>query len=374
MTATNKIIDADGHIVEPPVLWQEYVELAFRDRIPQVVKDDEGVDRMKVEGQILPRSPMMIAAMCIPGGLSNPEQARQLSWENLRPGSFEPHARIKDMDMDGIDVSILYPSLGLAYGGLRDPQLAAAACRAYNNWMADFCRPYPDRLFNIAPVPMIDVEAAIQEMRRVVKEHGVKAVTIRPNPYNDRRLNDPAYDPFWAEAQGLDCTVAIHSAVIGELPTAGFDRYPNFFQRMIIAHPFEQQMACMDLTCGGVLEKYPKLRIAILESGGGWLAYWLARLDEFFEKIGHMLPPLTLKPSEYFYRQCFLSCEPDDVALKTAVALGNDKVLMWASDYPHFDCVFPGVVDELKEHCEPLPESAQRNIMSENAARCYGLE
>ncbi len=94
MTATHKIIDADGHIVEPPVVWQEYIELAFRDRIPQVVKDDEGVDRMKVEGQILPRSPMMIAAMCIPGGLSNPEQARQLSWEDLRPGSFEPHARI----------------------------------------------------------------------------------------------------------------------------------------------------------------------------------------------------------------------------------------------------------------------------------------
>lgn len=373
MKTRPKIIDADAHIVEPAVLWQEYIELAFRHRIPQVVKDNEGVDRMKVEGQIVSRSPMMIAAMCIPGGLSNPEQARRLSWEDLRPGSFEPHARIKDMDLDGIDVSMLYPSLGLAYGGLPDPQLATAACRAYNNWMADFCRAYPDRLFNMAPVPMIDVAAAIQEMRRVVKEHGVKAVTIRPNPYNDRRLNDPAYDPFWAEAQALDCTVAVHSAVIGELPTAGFERYPNFFQRMIIAHPFEQQMACMDLTCGGVLEKYPKLRIAVLESGGGWLAYWLARLDEFAEKIGHMLPPLTLKPSEYFRRQCFLSCEPDDVALKTAVVLDTDRVLMWASDYPHFDCVFPGVVDELKECCKQLTENAQRNIMSDTAARCYGL-
>ena len=142
---------------------------------------------------------------------------------------------------------------------------------------------------------------------------------------------------------------------------------------MIIAHPFEQQMACMDLCCGGVLDTYPRLHIAILESGGGWLPYWLARLDEFAEKIGHMLPPLRLKPSEYFYRQCFLSCEPDDVALKTATALGTDQVLMWASDYPHFDCVFPGVVDELKEHCATLPDSAQANIMSDNAARCYGL-
>ena len=270
-------------------------------------------------------------------------------------------------------MSILYPSIGLTYGSMRDPQLAVAACRAYNNWMADFCRPYPDRLYNVAPVPLIDVDAAIAEMRRVVKEQGVKSVAIRPNPYNDRRLSDPAYDPFWAEAQELDCTIAIHSAVSGEMPTAGFERYPNFFQRMIIAHPLEQQMACMDMTCGGVLEKYPRLRVAFLEAGGGWIGYWLARLDEFAEKIGHMLPPLTLNPSDYFRRQCFVSCEPDDVALKTVTALGLEDILMWASDYPHFDCTFPGVVEELQEACVELPEDVQDKIMGENAARCYGL-
>jgi len=368
-----KVIDADGHIVEPRALWQEYLEPAFRERIPQVAKDSDGIDRVKVEGQLAPRSPLMIAAMCLPGGLSNAERARTLSWDDLRPGSFDPHARIADMDAEGVDVSILYPSIGLTYGGLRDPQLAVAACRAYNNWMADFCRPYPDRLYNVAPVPLVAVDEAIKEMRRVVKEQGVKAVAIRPNPYNDRRLSDPAYDPFWTEAQALDCTIAVHSAVSGELPTAGFDRYPDFFRRMIVAHPLEQQMACMDLLCGGVLEKYPRLRVAFLEAGGGWIGYWLARLDEFHEKIGHMLPPLSLKPSEYFRRQCFCSCEPDDVALKTATVLGLEDVFMWASDYPHFDCTFPGVVEELREGCAQLPESAQRKVIGENAARCYGL-
>ncbi|NOT53457.1 MAG: amidohydrolase [Deltaproteobacteria bacterium] len=367
------IIDADGHIVEPRALWQEYIEPAFRDRVPQVTKDSEGTDRVKVEGQLLARSPLMIAAMCIPGGLSDPQRARKLSWDDLRPGSFEPHERIKDMDAEGVDVSILYPSIGLTYGSMRDPQLAAASCRAYNNWMADFCRPYPKRLYNVAPVPLVDVDAAIVEMRRVVKEQGVKSVAIRPNPYNDRRLSDSAYDPFWAEAQELDCTIAIHSAVSGEMPTAGFERYPNFFQRMIIAHPLEQQMACMDITCGGVLEKYPRLRVAFLEAGGGWIGYWLARLDEFAEKLGHMLPPLPLKPSDYFRRQCFVSCEPDDVALKTVIALGLEDILMWASDYPHFDCTFPGVVEELQEACVELPEDVQDKIMGENAARCYGL-
>jgi len=367
------IIDADGHIVEPRALWQEYTESAFRDRIPQIVADSEGIDRVKVEGELFSRGVITPAAMCIPGGLSEAQQARTLSWDDLRPGSFDPHERIKDMDAEGIDVSILYPSIGMFFTGLKDPQLGAAACRAYNNWMADFCRPHPKRLYNVAPVPLQQVNEGVKEMRRVVTKHGVKAVSIRPNPYSDRRFNDPAYDPFWAEAQELNCTIAVHSAVLGDMPTAGFERYPHFFQRMIIAHPFEQQMACMDLICGGVLEKYPRLRFAFLESGGGWLSYWLARLDEFHEKIGRMLPPLSLKPSEYFHRQCFLSCEPDDVALKTAALLGNADVLMWALDYPHFDCTFPGVVEELRESCEPLPENAQRKIMGENAARCYGL-
>jgi predicted TIM-barrel fold metal-dependent hydrolase len=368
-----KIIDADGHITEPPALWQEYVEPAFRDRMPQIVKDADGVDRIKFEGRVPAKSVYAVAAMCIPGGLSDPRRAAILSWSDLRPGGYDPHARIKDMDSEGIDISFLFPSIGVLFAGIRDAQFAAAACRAYNNWMRDFCHPYPDRLYSVAPVPLQDVDAAIEEMRRVVTEHGVKAVVIRPNPYNNRRLCDRAYDPFWSEAQELDCTIAVHSAVTGDMPTAEFDRYAEFFQRMIVAHPLEQQMACMDLLCGGVLERFPRLRVAFFEAGGGWISYWLGRLDEFYEKIGHMAPEAKLKPSEYFQRQCFCSCEPDDVALKTAAILGGDRYLMWASDYPHYDCTFPGAVEELREHCSALPESSRRGIMGDNAARCFGL-
>lgn len=97
-------------------------------------------------------------------------------------------------------MAVLYHSLWLLYGDLDDPAVAAAACRAYNNWMADFCKPYPDRLFAVAPMPLQSVEEAVAEMRRVVKEHGLPVVFICPNPFNQRRLNDPAYDPFWRAA------------------------------------------------------------------------------------------------------------------------------------------------------------------------------
>jgi predicted TIM-barrel fold metal-dependent hydrolase len=368
-----KIIDADGHIVEPRNFLQEYIEPNYRERLPRITKDSNGVDRIAFGDRISANGVYAPAAMCIPGGLATPELMRSLSWDDLRPGSHDPQARLADMDSEGIDISVLFPSIGLGFVGIKDPELSAAGCRAYNNWMADFCRVAPARLYSVAPVPLNDVAFAIAEMRRVVKDHGVKAVLVRSNPYNNRRLSDPAYDSFWAEAQELDCTIALHAAVTGDMPTAGFDRYQDFFQRMIISHPLEQQMACMDIICGGVLDRYPRLRVAFLEAGGLWIPYWLSRLDKFYEKIGHMVPKARMKPSEYFERQCFCSCEPDDVSLKAAAALGVDQYLMWASDYPHYDCVFPGAVKELREHCAALPQASQSKIMGENARRCYGL-
>jgi predicted TIM-barrel fold metal-dependent hydrolase len=369
-----KIIDADGHIVEPRSFWNDYVEPQYRDRLPRITKDANGIDRIAFGDRISTNSIYPPAAMCIPGGMATTELIRKLTWDDLRPGSSDPHARLQDMDSEGIDASVLFPSIGLGFVGIKDPALSAAGCRAYNNWMADFCRVAPDRLYSVAPVPLNDVDMAIAEMRRVVKENGVRAVLVRSNPYNNRRLSDPAYDPFWTEAQELNCTIALHAAVTGDMPTVGFDRYHDFFQRMIISHPLEQQMACMDIICGGVLDKYPRLRVAFLEAGGLWIPYWLARMDEFYEKIGHMVPKAQMKPSEYFERQCFCSCEPDDTSLKAATALGVDQYLMWASDYPHYDCVFPGAVEELREHCAALSEASQQRIMGGNAARCYGLQ
>jgi predicted TIM-barrel fold metal-dependent hydrolase len=368
-----KIIDADGHVVEPRTFWNDYVEVKFRDQLPRIIKDENGIDRIALGSRVLAAGVYSPAAMCIPGGLTSAESISKLTWDDLRPGSFDPHARLKDMDAEGIDVSVLFPSMGLMFVGLRDSAVSAAGCRAYNNWMADFCSIAPARLLNVAPVPLVDVDLAVAEMRRVAKEHGVHAVLVRSNPYNDRVLSDPAYDRFWAAAQELDCTIALHAAVMGDMPTAGFDRYRDFFQRMIISHPLEQQMACMNLISGGVLDRFPRLRVAFLEAGGLWVPFWLARMDEFYAKIGHMVPKTKLPPSEYFRRQCFCSCEPDDISLKVAATLGIEDYLMWASDYPHYDCVFPGAVAELREHCAPLTPMGREKVMGGNAARCYGL-
>ena len=367
----SRLIDADGHVAEPRTVWEEYTEPAFRDRVIQLRRNPSGIDELWIDGRSLASPSLNVAATCIPGALSDPERSRTATWDDLLPASYDPRARIEVMDGEGIDVAVLYPTLWLLYGDIADPRVAAAACRAYNDWMADFCKPHPERLYAAAPMPIQGVEEAVTEMRRVVKELGFKAVFIRPNPFNDRRLNDPAYHPFWREAEQLGVPVAIHGSFGTRMPSLGADRYRDPFFSHMVCHPFEMQAACMDVVCGGVLEKFPRLRVAFLESGVGWLAYWLDRMDGHYEKMRPYVPWLKKKPSEYFFEQCFVSLDPDERTLAAMVDLGAERNILWGSDFPHFDCTYPGLVEEVGRACSGLSEPARRGILEDNAARFY---
>jgi uncharacterized protein len=369
----HQIIDSDGHVVEPRAVWEQYTEPEFRERMIQVRRNRDGMDELFIDGENRSRPALPVAASMVPGGLADLERARRLTWDDVPRGGFDPRERLKVMDREGIDVAVLYPSLWLLYGDLTDPKLAAAACRAYSNWMADFCRQAPARLYGVAPMPLQDVDEAVREMRRVVKELGYKAVFVRPNPFNGRRLNDPAYDPFWREAQELDVAVAVHGSFGTRMPTMGADRYHDPFFFHMVCHPFEQQAACMDIICGGVLAKFPRLRIAFLESGIGWLGYWLDRMDSHFEKMHSYVAFLKKKPTEYFIEQCYLTIDPDERTLAAMVALGVGRNVLWGSDFPHFDCTFPGVLNEVKHALEPLSENERNLILTGNALRFYRL-
>jgi predicted TIM-barrel fold metal-dependent hydrolase len=339
----------------------------------QIRRNRDGADELWIDGENRSRASLPVAASMVPGGLMDLERARALTWDDVLPGSFDPDERIKVMDAEGIDAAVLYPSLWLLYGDLGDAELASAACRAYSNWLADFCRAHPERLFGVAPMPLQDVDAAVREMRRVVKELGFKAVFIRPNPFNQRRLCDAAYDPFWREAQELGVPVAVHGSFGTRMPTMGGDRYRDPFFFHMVCHPFEQQAACMDVICGGVLSKFPRLRVGFLESGIGWLGYWLDRMDSHFEKMHSYVPWLRKRPSEHFKEQCYISMDPDESTLRAMIELGVERNVLWGSDYPHFDCTYPGVLDEVNRALGVLSESARTSILTENAVRFYGL-
>ena len=242
-----------------------------------------------------------------------------MEYKDGRKGGFDPHARIPDMDLDGIDAAFLYPSLGLFAGAVTDPGFAAAMCRAYNRWLADYCKPYPDRLFGVAMLPMQSIEAAIQEMRFARKELGMRGGFLRPNPYNDRKLHHPDYEPFWSEVQELDFC----------------DRHPRRRQRRHadgrrrplrrprraahhLAHHGDD--AGRDERDLGRRVRPPSHACAIgfLESGGGWIAPWLDRMDRHFDDQGFNDSGLTMRPSELFRRNCWISFEPVEGCLERA--------------------------------------------------------
>jgi predicted TIM-barrel fold metal-dependent hydrolase len=373
MSRTYDIVDADGHVLEPLDLWDRYIDPAFRERAPRLVTDTDGKQRLQVESQLLGSAKGLGAA----GGVGARDGVvcdDTMAYHEGRKGGFDPHARIPDMDLDGIDAAFLYPTLGLFTGGIHDPALAAATCRAYNRWLADYCGAYPDRLFGIAMLPMQDVDLAIEEMQFARRQLGFRGGFLRPNPYQDNKMiHHPDYEPFWAAAEDLDFAIGFHEGASAGMPQVGVDRFEGRGARHIISHTMEMMLACMSVIWGGVVERHPKLRIGFLESGGGWIAPWLDRMDRHFDDQGFNDSGLTTRPSDLFRRNCWISFEPVEGSLRVlADYIGPHKIL-WATDYPHPDGFFPGAPAMIEQRLAGVSPETRRQIMGGGAKAFYGL-
>ena len=368
-----KTIDADGHVIEPADLWQRELPASLRGRGFAVRWNAETrQEEVHLDGRVL--LPFGIVGVGLAGQPFDAIGAG-VRYADLMPGGFEPRRRLVDMDAEGIDVAVLYPSVGLFLAAIEDAALADASCRVYNDWLADYCRAAPQRLVGVAAVPMQDIHAAVCELRRACLELGMRGAFLRPNPCNGRALHDPYFDPFWRAAAELGVPIGLHPSGAGDLPGA--------FQGLrldapIMGHPtiffIDAYIGFSHMVCGGVLERHPTLTVAVLEAGGGWLGHWFDRFDHFAQVYGWMAPELRLKPSEYFRRQCYISFDPDETTLPLLAPLIGEQRIVWASDYPHLDATFPGVVRELDEHLAKLPPSASDRIRGANAAALYGLD
>lgn len=368
MTQTYNVIDADGHVLEPPDLWSgpDYLEAKFRDRAPKLVPGKNGFEWLSLAGKLFGNTETGLSRA---GSVGVPRD-HVMHYADGRKGGFDPHARIKDMDLDGIDAAFLYPTLGLLSGAIEEPEFAAAVGRAYNRWVADYCNPYPERLFPVAMLPMQSVEATLDEMRFARRELGMRAGFLRPNPYNNRLLSDPAYDPIWTLAQELDMAMGFHEGT-GGMPAVGIDRVTGWTARHIVSHTMEMQLASVNVIWGGVCERFPKVRFGFLECGGGWMPSWLDRMDRHFLRGGnHGNEVLRMKPSDYFRRQCWISFEPIESTIKASAELLGANKLLWATDYPHSDGFFPGAPRMIAEQ---LPEAHRRGVLAQGAIDFYKL-
>jgi predicted TIM-barrel fold metal-dependent hydrolase len=272
-------------------------------------------------------------------------------------------------------LSSKWRSIRSSQGAIHDPQLAAAVCRAYNRWLADYCSPYPDRLFGVAMLPMQSVELAIEEMRFAREALGMRGGFLRPNPYHGKKMiNDPMYEPFWTMAEELDFSIGFHEGSTNAMPTVGVDRFDeDRAARHMISHTREMMLVCLAVIWGGVCERHPKLRIGFLESGGGWIAPWLDRMDRHFDDQGFNDSGLTIRPSELFQRNCWISFEPVEGSLKVLADYVGPNKIMWATDYPHPDGFFPGAPDMVRKQLEGLSAATKHGVMAGGALSFYGM-
>jgi predicted TIM-barrel fold metal-dependent hydrolase len=342
-----RVLDADAHVIEPGGL--------FGDLAPM------GAD-------VIDLPPTTPAVPC--GDVAK--------LEAFMASGASASAYLDCLDVEGIDAVVLYPSIGLfvPFRPALTAEESARACRAYNDWLVAYCAENPARLTGVGLVPTADPKLAAAEAARCAGL-GLPGVMVRPNPLYGRDLGDPAYDPLYDAIEEHAITLSVHEGLGVLGPTIGRDRADSFVMRHAMSHPMEQMAAMASLMTAGALERHPHMRVAFLESGTGWLPYWLARLDGHVEWMQDSeTAGLSLTPSEYFERQCVICTDPDDpLAAWVAEEVGADHV-MWASDFPHPDALYPEAVTAFLHESEEhgMPEADAATVLWDTPVEFYGLE
>ena len=365
-----RIVDTDCHQMEPGWMWEKYIEPRYAEAAPRratVGKRQaivvEGESLTAEEGKYPFASPEFLAALA--RGLERFERARK--------AAFDAASRLEDMDEQGVDVQILYPTVGGQLLGreFRDPELLAACCRAYNDWSAEYCGAAPERLRWAAMLPMQEPSLAIEEAKRSAGK-GAVSFYLRPNPLKDRNLYHQDYDPLWAAVASLAKPICLHDSGSPRLPSYG-DRMETHTSGHIIAHPFEAMVAMMSLIWYGVLERHPKLTVVHVEADAGWVPYWLQRMEQHYDFSGKAEhPQLERRPTEYFKSNIYVAARGDEMTLPSVVELVGDENVVFNTDYPHPDGTWPWGMERLNE--QPISEESKRRILWDNAARAFNLE
>ena len=367
-----KVFDSDAHVSEPPEAIDAYVDSAYK----------SALDKLKLPG-IKTYRPNQIGFQRRLGarrseGDNAPKAAQPTKGRHrqapLPNTNTDPHQRIQDMNLEGVDTCVMLPTGVGSFCSVDDLGLERAVIQAYHRYIGDFCKAYPGRLYAAAVVSARNIEWSVEELKRVGKEAWPAAVF--PSVPPGMPLDDPELDPLWKAAADNDLTIGLHTFTVlppyapGARDGSYFD---NYWLARAAAHPWCGMRNMASLIGAGVMDRYPKLRIATLEAGHGWLPFWLARIDEHAKTIKSEIPELKHLPSEYATNgRYFQSIEvPEGEKLTNAVTdLLGDHVLMYASDYPHGESHFPHTVDLVMDW-KDTPEARKRKLFWDNAVKCY---
>jgi predicted TIM-barrel fold metal-dependent hydrolase len=373
-------ISADCHIDLcwlPPDLFTANATAALKDRMPYVTDGPKGPVWVTRRGANLGLMNGMGSAgrEYVPGQIHRSD--RMASTGLYADGQrgirrlTDPELRLRDQERDGVQAEVLYGILGTTRR-LNDAEAAVELMRIYNEWLADFCDAHPDRYAGLACIPNHPVAAAVEEIRRVMKRGGVRGLEIA-NQYDLVPLWDPQWASVWEVVN--EARLPLHFHTVGG-QRVEFDKLPGLLPKVARAvhlTAFQMHMASVlsSVIFAGVLERYPAMTIVIGESGIGWIPYVLDRMDAEWEDQFKELS-LTMPPSHYWRRQCRATYQTDRIGIKLIDDLGHDTI-MWGSDFPHPDGVWPDSSEYIQRELGHLPAAVRQKIVCENAGKLYGF-
>jgi predicted TIM-barrel fold metal-dependent hydrolase len=337
-TAKSILISADSHVMEPPDLWVT--------RVPRPLRD-----------QALQFPPHRVGE-----GLQ------------AHAGGRDPNERLKEAAQDGVGAELLYPTLGLRLFGIDDPSLQEACCRVFNDWLIDYCQVAPDRLVGVAAIPVYNIDTAVQELERC-RNAGLRGAQIWQSPHPDLPFHSDHYNPFWAAAQDLEMPVSLHI-----LTGHDYSKHLGEETSSLEAHRGHVNLklssivnALFDIIFSGVLERFPRLKLVLVENEIGWIPWVLQQWDYYVNRFKKEKPlHLSMRPSDYFARQVFATFFNDAVGGRQLAWWGQDN-LMWSNDFPHPNSTWPRSHEVIARDLGHLTPEAREKVTRTTVARLYNL-
>jgi predicted TIM-barrel fold metal-dependent hydrolase len=363
-------ISADSHVLEPATLWLERLDKAYRDKAPRVVHNPPGCEG---DYWLFDDREPVTAVQGFFAGASRKSydeitaHLRTARYEERLPGSYDPAARLQDMDTDGTQAEVLYPTYPLGLFTVTDDALQRDLFRVYNDWLAQYCAYAPTRLAGLGLISVWDVELAGRELQRCATM-GLKGGIIVSYPPEDYGYEQRRYDPLWAAAQDLEMPLSLH-AFTGH----GLEDNPHYprFRHACLHHAAQRSLTQMIYY--GVFDRFPGLKIVLAEFDIGWVPHFLWLADDKY-RMRHEDPTITpkCKPSDYFKANVYASFIDDPIGLRNADLIGADNY-MWSNDYPHWESSWPRSREYIERNFQGVSEAIKQKITWENAKRLYTL-
>jgi predicted TIM-barrel fold metal-dependent hydrolase len=374
----HRLISVDDHIIEHPLVWQDRLPQRYRDMGPKVVEDDDGNEQWVFEGDVVDSS-QITSGLAVSAGLDFGERTFEtIRYENMRPGAYDPNARLTDMDTDGVWAQLSFPTFarfaGTRFLDAKDKQLALLCVRAYNDFIFDeWCAAAPDRYIPNCILPLWDPTEMIKEVERCAARGG-HAISFPDHPHN---LGLPSFHTdgwtsVFSAADAAQQTLCMHFGSGRELPATSPDA-PSAVISALMGQTLFNALA--DLVYSPTFHRHPGIQVALAEGGIGWIPYAVMRLDQVWERYryygidGQELEK-TVPPSQ-LVRDHVWGCFIDDpVGIEQRHRIGVDRI-MWESDYPHGDGLWPNSRRNAEKTFADIPDDDVLAIVEGNARRCF---